>query len=74
MLSLPTRPSTGLDSSRLRVCQNLLVDVERGLGYFDLAGFGLGAQDELGVMDQVATLRGLKLPVPDRVLREAVAV
>ena len=40
-------PSRRPDSSRFRVCQNLLVDVERGLGYFDLAGFGLGAQDSL---------------------------
>ena len=37
------------------MCQNLLVDVERGHGYFDMAGFALGVQDELGVMTQVAT-------------------
>ena len=61
MLSLPTRPRAGLDSSRFRVCQNLLVDVERGHGYFDLAGFALGVEDKLGVMTQVATPRGLKL-------------
>ena len=36
MLSLPTRPHVGLDSSRFSVCQNLLVDVERGHGYFDI--------------------------------------
>ena len=48
---------------------DLLVDVERGHGYFDMAGFALGVEDELGVMTQVATLRGLKLPIRDRVLR-----
>ena len=74
MLSLPTRPRAGLDSSRFRMCQNLLVDVERGHGYFDMAGFALGVEDELGVMTQVATPRGLKLPIRDRVLREAVAL
>ena len=34
---------------------DLLVDVERGHGYFDMAGFALGAENELGVMTQVAT-------------------
>ena len=53
---------------------DLLVDVERGHGYFDMAGFALGVVDELGVMTQVATPRGLKLPIRDRVLREAVAL
>jgi predicted nucleotidyltransferase len=74
VLSLPTRPRAGLDSSRFRMCQNLLVDVERGHGYFDMAGFVLGVEDELGVMTQVASPRGLKLPIRDRVLREAVAL
>ena len=53
---------------------DLLVDVERGHGYFDMAGFALGVEDELGVMTQVATPRGLKLRIRDRVLREAVAL
>ena len=53
---------------------DLLVDVERGHGYFDMAGFALGVEDELGVMTQVATPGGLKLRVRDRVLREAVAL
>ena len=53
---------------------DLLVDVERGHGYFDMAGFALGVEDELGVMTQVAPPSGLKLPVRDRVLREAVAL
>ncbi len=52
---------------------DLLVDVERGHGYFDMAGFALGVEDELGVMTQVATPGGLKLRIRDRVLREAVA-
>jgi len=53
---------------------DLLVDVERGHGYFDMAGFALGVEDELGVMTQVATAGGLKLRIRDRVLREAVAL
>jgi predicted nucleotidyltransferase len=52
---------------------DLLVDVERGHGYFDMAGFALGVEDELGVMTQVATPGGMKLRIRDRVLREAVA-
>jgi len=38
------------------------------------AGFALGMEDEPGVMTQVATLRGLKLRIRDRVLREAAAL
>ena len=53
---------------------DLLVDVERGHGYFDMAGFALGVEDKLGVMTQVATPCGLKLRIRDRVLREAVAL
>jgi uncharacterized protein len=52
----------------------LLVDVDGGHGYFDMAGFALGVEDELGVMTQVATPGGLKLRIRDRVLREAVAL
>ena len=53
---------------------DLLVDVDRGHGYFDMAGFALGVEDELGVLTQVATAGGLKLRIRDRVLREAVAL
>jgi uncharacterized protein len=53
---------------------DLLVDFERGHGYFDMAGFALGVADELGVMTQVATPHGLKLAIRDRVLREAAAL
>src|SRR6266702_6272087 len=53
---------------------DLLVDVERGHGYFDMAGFAVGVEDELGVMTQVATPGRLKLRIRDRVLREAVAL
>ncbi|MGO9217629.1 MAG: nucleotidyltransferase family protein [Streptosporangiaceae bacterium] len=53
---------------------DLLVDVERGHGYIDMAGFALGVEDKLGVMTQVATPRGLRIPIRDRVLREAVAL
>lgn len=51
---------------------DLLVDVDRGHGYIDMAGFALGVEDQLGVFTQVATPRGLKLRIRDRVLREAV--
>lgn len=51
---------------------DLLVDVDRGHGYIDMAGFALGVEDQLGVFTQVATTRGLKVRIRDRVLREAV--
>jgi uncharacterized protein len=53
---------------------DLLVDVDRGHGYFDMAGFALGVEDELGVFTQIATPGGLKLRMRDRVLREAIAL
>jgi uncharacterized protein len=53
---------------------DLLIDVDRGHGYIDMAGFALGVEDRLGVLTQVATPRGLKLRIRDRVLREAVAL
>lgn len=53
---------------------DLLVDVDRGHGYIDMAGFALGVEDELGVFTQVATPGGLKLRIRERVLREAIAL
>ena len=53
---------------------DLLVNVNRGHGYFDMAGFALGVEDELGVMTQVATPGGLKPRIRGRVLREAIAL
>ncbi len=53
---------------------DLLVDVERGHGYFDMAGFALGVEELLGVFTQVATSGGLKARLRQRVLREAVAL
>ena len=53
---------------------DLLVDVEDGHGYFDMAGFALAVEDRLGVFTRVATPKGLKLRIRDRVLREAVAL
>lgn len=53
---------------------DLLVDVDRGHGYFDMAGFALGVEEALGVFTQVATPRGLKLRIRDHVLREAIAL
>ena len=53
---------------------DLLGDVDRGHGYLDMAGFALGVEDRLGVFTQVATPRGLKLRIRDRVLHEAVVL
>ncbi len=48
---------------------DLLADVDRGHGYFDMAEFALGVEDVLGVMTHVATPGGLKVRIRDRVLR-----
>ncbi|MBA2474080.1 MAG: DNA polymerase subunit beta [Pseudonocardiales bacterium] len=53
---------------------DLLIDVDPGHGYFDMAGFALQVEDLLGVFTQVATVGGLKVRIRDRVLDEAVAV
>lgn len=53
---------------------DLLVDVDRGHGYIDMAGFALGVEDKLGVFTQVATPGGLKHRIRDHILREAVAL
>lgn len=50
---------------------DLLVDVERGHGYFDMAGFALEVEDLLGVFTQVATVGGLKARIRNHALREA---
>jgi hypothetical protein len=39
-----------------------------------MAGFALGVEDELGVLTQIATPRGLKERIRERVLREAIAL
>jgi predicted nucleotidyltransferase len=51
---------------------DLLVDVEPGRGYFDLAGFALDVEDLLGVFTQVATPNGLKPRMRARILADAV--
>ena len=53
---------------------DLLVDVDRGHGYIDMAGFALGVEDLLGVFTQVATTAGLKQRIRSRVLNEAKAL
>lgn len=53
---------------------DLLVDVERGHGYFDVTGFALGVEDLLGVFTQIATVNGLKQRMRPRILEEAVPV
>lgn len=53
---------------------DLLVDVERGHGYFDMAGFALGVEELLGVLTQVATVGGLKTRIRQQALDEAVAL
>jgi uncharacterized protein len=66
--------SVARDEATAAIDLDLLVDVERGHGYFDMAGFALGVEDELGVFTQVASPGGLKLRIRDRVLREAIAL
>lgn len=53
---------------------DLLVDVARGHGYFDMAGFALGVEELLGVFTQVVTVGGLKSRIRQHVLEEAVAL
>jgi predicted nucleotidyltransferase len=51
---------------------DLLVDVQPGRGYFDLAGFALDIEDLLGVFTQVATPNGLSSRMRARILADAV--
>jgi predicted nucleotidyltransferase len=51
---------------------DLLVDVEPGRGYFELAGFALDVEDLLGVFTQVATPNGLNPRMRARILADAV--
>lgn len=53
---------------------DLLIDVEPGHGYFDMTAFALDVEDLLGVFTQVATERGLKERMRERILAEAVAL
>ena len=53
---------------------DLLIDVDPGHGYFDMAGFALEIEELLGVFTQVATVGGLKTRIRDRALGEAVPV
>lgn len=53
---------------------DLLIDVDPGHGYFDMAGFALEIEELLGVFTQVATVGGLKTRIRDRVLGEAAPV
>lgn len=51
-----------------------LIEVAPGHGYFDMAAFALDVEDLLGVFTQVATERGLKKRIHERILAEAVAL
>jgi predicted nucleotidyltransferase len=51
---------------------DLLVDVDSGRGYFDMAGFALDVEQLLGVYTEVATVAGLKARIRDRVTAEAI--
>ena len=51
---------------------DLLVYVQPGHGYFDLAGFALDVEDLLGVFTQVATPNGLNPRIRAKILAEAV--
>ena len=59
---------TATDDSDL----DLLVDVQPGRGYFDLAGFALDVEDLLGVFTQVATPNGLDPRMRDKILADTV--
>ena len=58
------------DSSDL----DLLIDVERGHGFFDMSAFAIGVEELLRVFTQVVTPNGLKPRIRDRVLAEAVCI
>lgn len=66
--------SVGRDEARTDSDLDLLVDVDRGHGYFDMAAFALDVEGVLGVFTQVATVSGLKSRIRDRVLAEAVGL
>src|SRR5262249_12115241 len=52
---------------------DLLIDVDPGHGYFDMAGFAREVEDLLRIFTLVATVGGLKARIRDHVLAEAVA-
>jgi len=53
---------------------DLLIDVAPGHGYFDMVAFALDVEDLIGVFTQVATERGLKRRMRERILAEAVTL
>jgi len=53
---------------------DLLIEMERGHGYFDMSGFALDVEGLLNVFTQVATPNGIKARMRERVLAEAVPV
>jgi hypothetical protein len=53
---------------------DLLVDLEPGRGLLDLGGLLMDLQDLLGRKVDVATERGLKERIRDRVLRDAMSL
>ena len=63
--------SVARDAATVDSDLDLLVDVQPGRGYFDLAGFALDVEDLLGVFTQVATPNGLKPRMRARVLHDA---
>ncbi len=53
---------------------DLLVDLEQGRSLFDLGGLLMDLQEILGRKVDLATERGLRASLRDRVLREAVSL
>ncbi len=53
---------------------DLLVDVSPGHSLWDLTDFALDVEEMLGVFTQVATVKGLKERIRERVLAEAVVL
>jgi predicted nucleotidyltransferase len=51
---------------------DLLVDVQPGRGFFDLADFAIDVEDLLDVFTQVATPNGLNPRMWDKILADAV--
>ena len=68
-------PRRAVTMDEVRAHRDAITRLGERFGVRNIRVFGSVARgDELGVMTQVATLRGLKLPIRDRVLREAVAL
>ena len=64
--------SVARDTATVDSDLDLLVDVQSGRGYLDLAGFALDVENLLGVFTQVATPNGLNPRIRHKILADAV--